>query len=350
MKIFYSGNQYNYYDPAKGLSFEHENFYVSLKNMPGVEVVYFPFERILEIGKRAFNEEILEAVKRERPDALFVFMMSDEFEPAVLREINSRTTSIAWFADDSWRFYNYSRAWARHFTWAVTTYSWMPELYKEAGQPNVIRSQWAVNTAVYKPVPVGGVGGPAVSFVGGWTKPRARIISRLMKAGVPVDVYGRGWPNDRVSSEEMMRIFGMSKINLGLNPAPGFWNVNSLGRILFRRSRERIVSDLHLIRNLRVLMHRNIPQIKARHFEIPACRGFLMTSMADDLGSFYKIGKEVVIYGGLDDCAKKIKYYLGHPEEREAIAQAGYERTVRDHTYVKRFEKIFAQAGIDNGH
>ena len=37
----------------------------------------------------------------------------------------------------------------------------------------------------------------------------------------------------------------------------------------------------------------------------------------------------------------KIKYYLEHNEERESIAQAGYERTIREHTYEKRFNNIF---------
>ena len=347
MKIFYCGARYNYYDPKKGSSFEHENFYLSLKAMPGIEVVYFPFERILEAGKRKYNDELLAAVMSEKPDILFAFMLSDEFIPGVLDQIKKHTTSIAWFADDSWRFYDYSRVWAKHFTWVVTTYSWMPALYKKIGQPNVIRSQWAADTAIYHPVgPRGGADAPGVSFVGGWTKPRAKIVARLMKAGIPLEVYGGGWERGRVSNEEMIRIFGASKINLGLNPAPGFLNKNSLGRLAFRRSRERIVPDLHIFRNLQTLLHRNIPQIKARHFEIPACGGFVMTSMADDLGSFYEIDKEVVIYEGVDDCAEKVRYYLDHPSEREAIARAGYERTIRDHTYAKRFEKIFKEAGF----
>ena len=42
----------------------------------------------------------------------------------------------------------------------------------------------------------------------------------------------------------------------------------------------------------------------------------------------------------------KIKYYLEHNEEREAIARAGYERTLREHTYEKRFNEIFKTIGL----
>lgn len=144
----------------------------------------------------------------------------------------------------------------------------------------------------------------------------------------------------------MIALSTFSKINLGLNPAPGFWNVNSLGRLLVRRSVNRFVPDYHLYSNIRSWLHRGLPQIKARHFEIPACRGFLMTSMADDLPKFLEPNREVVIYSDLEDLRDKIGYYLTHEEERASIAQAGYERVMRDHTYDKRFREIFKAIGL----
>lgn len=348
MHIFYCGLHYNYYDPQRGESFEHCTFYPSLARLPGVTVTYLSFDRILEIGRKRWNEELLEKAKREKPDVLFAFMFSDEFEPQALAEMKRYTTSVAWFADDSWRFWNYSRIWAPRFTWVVTTYSWMPELYRKVGQPNVIRSQWAADTAVYKPTlnSQPSMSNPDVSFVGSWSKARQKLISALRRAGVEVHCYGAGWPYGRISEREMLAIFSQSKINLGLNPPPGYWNKNSLGRLFFRRSRDRIVFDPHLLRNLHSWFHRGVPQVKARHFEIPACGGFLMTSPADDLGSFYEIGKEIVVYDNLEDLVKKIRYYLVHKEERETIARAGYERTVREHSYIRRFGEIFQKIGV----
>ena len=131
MKIFYAGVKYANYDPKRGTSFEHNNFYLSLCKFPGAEARYFPFDRILEVGKEAYNRELLRAVKEEKPDLLFVFMAYDELDKRVLEEIKKYTTSVAWFADDSWRFWNYSRFWAKNFSWVVTTFFWMPELYKK---------------------------------------------------------------------------------------------------------------------------------------------------------------------------------------------------------------------------
>lgn len=335
------------YKPDGGFTFEHTNFYLSLKNFPGTEVIYFPFDKILEIGKDRFNKEILSLVKDEKPDLVFCFMVSDELALETLDEMKKHATTVAWFADDSWRFWNYSRFYGPHFTWVVTTYSWMPALYKRFGQPNIIRSQWAANTNVYKPDnTVNNKDRPAVSFVGGWTKPRQRIISKLKREGVMVSAYGSGWPLGRVSEEKMIQIFSSSKINLGLNPPPGFLNKNSLGRLFFRRSVNKIVPDIHIARNIKMLLHRGIPQIKARHFEIPACGGFLITQDADDLGKYYRIGEEIVTYKNINDLAEKIQYHLNNDDARRKIARAGYERTIKEHTYQKRFEEIFKLIGF----
>ncbi len=348
MKIVYTGLENDYYLPKRGKSFEYNNFYLSLKNLPNTEVLNFPFDRILEVGKEKFNEELLEAVKKEKPDLVFAFMLSDELDPKVLREIKKVTTSLAWFADDSWRFYNYSRYWAPLFTWVATTYSWTPALFKKYGQPNVLRSQWAANLNTYKPTGVDDTSKvrPDVCFVGGWSKPRQKLVDALTSRGVQVSVFGGGWDGGRVSDEEMLRLFTVSKISLGLNPSPGYFNKNSLGRLFFRRSVNKVVADLRFISNLRCFLSRDIPQIKARHFEIPACGGFVITSTADDLDQYYIPGKEIVIYKDLDDFVQKINYYLKNEEERKSIARAGYERTIREHTYEKRFLAIFRQIGL----
>jgi spore maturation protein CgeB len=344
MKILYAGVENDSYDPARGKSFEYRTFYEGLKRYPGAEVLNFPFDRILEAGRDRYNRDLIGKVVQEKPDVVFVFMFSDEITIRTLDELKKITTTIAWFADDSWRFYNYSRRYATHFTWAVTTYSWMPDEYKKIGQSNVIRSQWGADTAAYKPMAISR--GPDVAFVGGWSGPRAKLLSELQSRGVEVSAYGAGWPGGRVSGEKMLEIFSTAKINLGLNPPPGFLNKNTLGRLLFRHSINTVVPDFHLIQNLETFLHRGIPQIKARHFEIPACGGFLMTSMADDLDTYFKPGEEIVIYIDAGDCAEKIKYYLSHNDERRKIAIAGYERTLRDHTYPKRFEAIFRQIGL----
>ena len=342
MKIIYAGLKYTNLNPNFGLSFEHRNFYESLRQLPNVEVIYFPYEEILKERRKQWNRKVLEAVRREKPDIFFAFMFTDELDFEVLDEIKKYTISIAWFSDDHWRFDNYSKYYAPHFSRVITTYSKAVQWYREAGIQNIIRSQWGVDTDLYKSVKWTGLENPPdVSFVGSWSRPRARIIEKLRKAGINAGVYGNGWGSGRVSQEKMVEIFSNSKINLALNPAPGFFNANSLGRLLFKRSMDRIVPDFHFINNFKSWACRNIPQIKARHFEIPACRGFMMTSAADDLDEYFKIGEEIVVYKDTPDLIEKINYYLEYNKERQKIAQAGYQRIIKGHSYKKRFSEIF---------
>jgi len=357
MKIVYTGLQYSNFNPKAGESFEYVNFYKSLCNFPGAEVILYAFENMIQKGREVASAELLNLVRREKPDLLFAFMFTDELLPAILDELKKISTTIAWFSDDHWRFDNYSSRYAPHFSWVATTYSKAVERYKKIGMNNVVRSQWAANTTIYKPFPWSGADNPAftevsagrlpdVSFVGTWSKPRAKIIAALQSAGIKVAAYGGGWPNGRIGEQKMLEIFGNSKINLALNPAPGFFNKNSLGRLVARRSMEKIVPDFHLWDNFRAWFNRGIPQIKARHFEIPACGGLVFTGPADDLENYYIPDKEIVIYKNIGDLIEKVKYYLSHESERAAIARAGYERTLREHTYEHRFREIFKTIGL----
>ena len=117
MKIIYAGIQYSFYKKEAGLSFEHNNFYLSLKDFPGVEIRYFPFDRILEVGKKKFNDELFEAVKSWQPDLLFVFMLTDEVSKRTLERVGkeTQTKTLAWFSDDTWRFWSYSKQCRAYF-------------------------------------------------------------------------------------------------------------------------------------------------------------------------------------------------------------------------------------------
>lgn len=346
MKIIYSGIREENYNSARRFSFEFSNFYLTLKSLPGLEVIEFPYDSVIEKGKAAWNRELADLISKEKPDLFFAFMYTDELDFETLDEIKKKTTSIAWFADDHWRLWNYSRFYAPHFTWAATTWSKAPEVYAGYGVKNVIRSQWAANPLAWKPYET-----PRdidVAFVGQWNPSRGRMVRELRRAGIDVWTRGWGWPEGRLPQEEMVRSFSRAKINLNFATPPSRWRPKLLARLFLRRSIGRIVPDFRRAPdNFVSWSHMSIPQIKARPFEILACRTFLISEFADDMGSYYEDGREIVYADGtVGDLAAKIRRYLPLAEERERIARAGYERTLREHTYQKRFEEVFGKAGL----
>lgn len=77
-----------------------------------------------------------------------------------------------------------------------------------------------------------------------------------------------------------------------------------------------------------------------RLFEATGMGALLVTDWKKDLGTVFDVGKEVVAYKSIEECAELIRYYLDHPRERDAIAAAGQKRTLQQHTYWHRARQL----------
>ena len=161
--------------------------------------------------------------------------------------------------------------------------------------------------------------------------------------------WGDGWPNGRVSQDDMIKLFSESRVNLNLTKSSGIFGLKPFVKLLFRRwvdGTYHLYSPVSWVNNVKSLYDKRREQIKGRNFEVPGSGGFLLTSDADNLGDYYENGKEIVIFENTEEMIEKIKYYLSHEDERQRIAEAGYRRTLRDHTYEKRFNEIFKIMGL----
>ncbi len=77
-----------------------------------------------------------------------------------------------------------------------------------------------------------------------------------------------------------------------------------------------------------------------RLYEATGVGVFLLTDERSDLHELFEPGREVVTYGSADDLVERARYYLEHEDERSAIALAGQERTLRDHTWERRMTQL----------
>ncbi|MEK0326837.1 MAG: glycosyltransferase, partial [Nitrosopumilus sp.] len=67
---------------------------------------------------------------------------------------------------------------------------------------------------------------------------------------------------------------------------------------------------------------------------------FLLHPYCELLATHYEDREEIVFYRSRDEMHSLINYYLRQPEERQRIALAGYERTIKEHTYIHRCKKL----------
>ncbi len=80
--------------------------------------------------------------------------------------------------------------------------------------------------------------------------------------------------------------------------------------------------------------------VNQRVFDVPACNRFLLTDYQEQIEELFEVGKEVVCYRDPGEIEGLVRYYLREEEERMHIAQRGYARAIRDHTYVSRIEMM----------
>jgi spore maturation protein CgeB len=361
MLILYAVMKYDYGQLERGYSYEHYNFFDTLVHM-GHDIIYFDFMTLLrQYGKTGMNRRLLEVVKAEKPALMFTELFTDEIEPRTVNTISKDTETITlnWFTDDHWRFDGFSRHWASRFNWVVTTTASALPKYATLGHQNVLKSQWACNQFLYRKLDLPPI--YDVTFVGQPHGDRPQIIQAIRDSGIGVQVWGTGWESGRLSQDGMIRVFNQSRINLNLSNA----STGAVRMPAYKAAYHTVSQSLNVLpyvpevkKTLKSWLGMNSEraaapanmsysqQIKGRNFEVPGCGGMLLTGRADNLEDYYEVGQEVACYENTADLIDKIKYYLQHEDERVALAEAGYRRTLAEHTYVHRFTDIFQRIGL----
>lgn len=77
-----------------------------------------------------------------------------------------------------------------------------------------------------------------------------------------------------------------------------------------------------------------------RLFEATGVGTLLLTDYKINLAEMFEPGREVVQYRNVDECVELARYYMEHEGERRAIASAGQDRTLAEHTYNHRMQEM----------
>ena len=73
-----------------------------------------------------------------------------------------------------------------------------------------------------------------------------------------------------------------------------------------------------------------------RLFEASGMGACLLTDGADGMEDYFELDTEVVLYGSRSEAVEKARWLFDNPEKARAIGDAGFQRTMRDHTFEKR--------------
>lgn len=92
--------------------------------------------------------------------------------------------------------------------------------------------------------------------------------------------------------------------------------------------------------NLNITLRSIKSGIPLRCMEIMSCGGFLLTNYQSDFLKHFVAGEDFVYFESSDDMLQKIDFYLTHDKERTFIAESGYQKVLKNHSYETIFQQI----------
>lgn len=151
--------------------------------------------------------------------------------------------------------------------------------------------------------------GSDVVFIGHFEPDhRVECIEALLEAGIRVRLFGTGW--DRYLSKKLKESFGPI-----ISPLYGEEYVKALCA-----SKVALCFFSKLNRDTSTI----------RSFEVPACGSLLMSERTEEMKQLFEEDKEAVYFSDKEELVHKVLLLLQYPERRNAIAMAGYARSLRD--------------------
>jgi len=330
------------------------------------------------------TQQILDEVRKahtERPIDLFLsYFYTAHFDPAAFAQLHAwGIATVNYYCNSIYQFELVADIAAN------VNYSWHAEkharhLYKAVGA-NPVWVQMAADPQVYRPIE-GAPRLPSASFVGLRYADRDRWMAALVRANVPVEIYGSGWGEDppAVRSDkapvspsltkaknylaEINRNMSAHGLVGGLARTRRQYNYRrqthkllplfkplAKGPVPFTRICE-VFSSHEVILNFSNVWSdgrvgsKLIPHVRLRDFEAPMCRTCFLTGYTDEIAEFYRIGKEIDTYNSVEEFLDKVRFYLSHPQAAEKLRELGYQRARRDHTWVCRFKQLFREIGL----
>lgn len=358
----------------------YRNLYEPLVDM-GHDVVLF----FAEDGSRAlrqknkeasalFSQKLLDTFHRENTkkpfDLFFSYLIDGMVDPIVIDEIRKMGVPTCNFSCNNAHQFDLILRLSPHFDYNLHAERDAGQKFLEIGA-NPFWWPMASNPKYFKPhdlprdIPV--------SFVGANYALRSRYISYLLENEIDVHAYGPTWRFGARTPfrSSVKRYLLLAKSVMARTPdaqasLSAYLAEHDFNRSLSARFPKNLhlpVSDEELIQLysrskislgfLEVFDQHDPSKAIARHlhlreFEAPMSGALYFTGYSDELGDFFELDKEVVVYRDEKELLDKTQYYLSHPDEAEAIRKAGYQRAISEHTYQMRFKKLFAQLGILN--
>jgi spore maturation protein CgeB len=290
--------------------------------------------------RSAFRNDLAEMISRSvelmakesRPDLVLALAQAPLVSESLARLNAMDIPTAFWFVED-YRVLTYWRDIAPHYRYFFGIQK--DDFKRELSSIGVSRYSYlpmAAAPQVHSPMELSAEEmeefGSPLSFVGAGYYNRCNLFRGL--TDYPFKIWGSDWPlsppldrliqrnGARIDTEECVRIFNASHINLNLH--------SSL-------SHDGVVPEGDFV--------------NPRTFEIASCGAFQLVDRRSLMDELFDAG-EMELFSDLPELRERIDHYLSKPEERSRFAEQGRKRVLAEHTYEKRMEELLATILADD--
>lgn len=304
--------------------FEAPDFHAAYTALNNLNLTTDRHEYIQNSFLQVLSQAVLAKVETFEPDLVLALAQAPLSHQALKRLRRDKVATAMWFVED-FRLFTYWQSYAPFYDlFAVIQKTPFLEQLAGMGVPNALYLPLAAQPDFHRPLELSAgekrLFGSDLSFMGAGY-PNRRLAFREL-AHRDFRIWGTEWEDDpvlaplvqrsgaRVSSEDCVRIFNASSINLNLHSSVHVQDLVSHGDF-----------------------------VNPRTFEIAACGAFQLVDERSLLPELFA-PDELATFGNMADLKEKIDFFLERPQERAAMAQRARIRAVREHTYAARMSTL----------
>ncbi len=275
-----------------------------------------------------------------RPDLVLVLNGLHVFPPDHLQQADAiRAAGIRtaiWFADDPYVTGDTVHV-APHYDTILTHELSTLDLYRSLGCANVYHLPFAADTARFRPIRPPADYRSDVCFIGQAFWNRVETFDAIARelAGIRVFIAGGLW--ERLTNYRLLE----RCIRHGWLP---------VDESVLHYNGAKIVVNIHRTPEAGSDNNNafNLPgrSVNPRTFEIAGCGAFQLTDRREDLERYYVPGAEIETFGDPAELIGQIRRYLADDASRNRIAMRGLARTLREHTYPARVDRLLQLIGL----
>ncbi len=305
-------------------SFEAQKLYCAYTGFKSLDLLPSRIDVLANAFLKLLSQAIISMAEEQKPDLILALAQAPLDRIALLKIRKMGIPSVMWFVED-YKIFNYWTYYAPLYdAFAVIQKEPFLSELKKIGQEHAFYLPLAALPDVHKPINLTKnektFYGSDISFLGAGYPNRRLAFRRLVDRDFKI--WGSDWDDEtilknniqldgrRINTEESVKIYNASRINLNLHSSIQTGSLVSHGDF-----------------------------VNPRTFELASIGAFQLVDKRELMDELFN-SDELATFDTEEEFYNRIDYFLNNPDERKKYSEKARQRVLRDHTYEQRMRTL----------